>query len=307
MKSQLFNVTHTTTYHYESSVSVSHNLLHLIPRRLRRQHRLGYTVELSPAPSVTSTHMDYFGNEVMFATIAEAHRMLKVVARSTVAVGPADIPDSSETPGWESVRSLCRTDRSQKFLEAMEFTLESPQVPVAPMFGDYAKPSFSAGRPLLEAVLDLTARIYSDFKFDPTATTVSTPLETVLRDKRGVCQDFAHFQIACLRSLGIPARYVSGYLETLPPPGQQKLAGADASHAWVSFFCPGLGWIDVDPTNNILPSMQHITIGWGRDYRDVSPIRGVVSGGKAHTLDVAVDVIAQGTFETTGQVQPEGW
>ena len=146
-------------------------------------------------------------------------------------------------------------------------------------------------------MLDLTARIHRDFKFDPTATTVATPLAQMLEQRRGVCQDFAHLQIACLRSLGLPARYVSGYLETVPPPGQPKLLGADASHAWVSFFCPGLGWIDVDPTNNLLPSMQHITLGWGRDYGDVSPIRGVLVGGEEHTLSVAVDVVALGEAE----------
>jgi uncharacterized circularly permuted ATP-grasp superfamily protein/uncharacterized alpha-E superfamily protein len=154
-----------------------------------------------------------------------------------------------------------------------------------------------AGRNLLEAVLELTSRIHRDFKFDPTATTVATPLARMLEQRRGVCQDFAHLQIACLRSMGLPARYVSGYLETVPPAGQPKLIGADVSHAWVSFFCPGLGWIDVDPTNNLLPSMQHITLGWGRDYGDVSPIRGVLVGGEEHTLNVAVDVVALGQMD----------
>ena len=150
----------------------------------------------------------------------------------------------------------------------------------------------------MEAALDLTRRIHQDFTFDPTATTVATPLEEVLRLRRGVCQDFAHFEIACLRALGLPARYVSGYLETLPPPGQPKLTGVDASHAWISLFCPGLGWIDIDPTNNLLPSMQHITLAWGRDYGDVCPIRGVVNGGgETPVLQVSVDVLAQGSVE----------
>ena len=170
-------------------------------------------------------------------------------------------------------------------------------MPLDAPFTNYARESFPAGRNLLEAVLDLTARIHRDFKFDSTATTVATPLAQMLEQRRGVCQDFAHLQIACLRSQGLPARYVSGYLETVPPPGQPKLFGADASHAWASFFCPGLGWIDVDPTNNLLPSMQHITLGWGRDYSDVCPIRGVLVGGEEHTLRVAVDVVALGEVD----------
>jgi len=188
-------------------------------------------------------------------------------------------------------------DLSPSVLDAGEFAFDSPLVPLDTPFTDYARESFPPGRNLLAAVLELTARIHRDFKFDPTATTVATPLARVLEQRRGVCQDFAHLQIACLRSLGLPARYVSGYLETVPPPGQAKLLGADASHAWVSFFCPGLGWIDVDPTNNLLPSMQHITLGWGRDYGDVSPIRGVLVGGEEHTLTVSVDVVALGEID----------
>lgn len=300
MKSQLFEISHTTIYRYTTPVSVSHNLLRLAPRSLDRQYRLAHSVDIEPIPSATSVHIDYFGNEVMFTTIAEAHRELRVISRSTVAVGPAAIPDIWETPSWEIVRSRCRGDRSARVLEATEFTFESPQVPVGAVFADYAKPSFAPGAPILQAVIDLTASIHRDFKFDPNATTVATPLEEVLAERRGVCQDFAHFQIACLRSMGLPARYVSGYLETLPVPGQPKLTGADASHAWVSVFCPGIGWIDLDPTNNLLPSMQHITVAWGRDYGDVSPIRGVVSGGSAQDIEVAVDVLAQGAIETTG-------
>jgi transglutaminase-like putative cysteine protease len=297
MKAQLFEITHRTTYDYQSPVTVSHHLLKLSPRWMQRQIVLEHALELEPHPASTSTHKDYFGNEVMFVTVEGAHRRLQVTARSRVAVTPAFIPDAGETPPWESVRGLCRTDRSVRVLDAGEFMFASPLAGAEPVFSDYAAPSFSAGRPILAAVLDLTARIFADFRFDPTATTVSTPLAQVLEQRRGVCQDFAHLQIACLRSLGLPARYVSGYLETLPPPGQSKLVGADASHAWVAFFCPGIGWIDVDPTNNLLPSMQHITVGWGRDYGDVSPVRGVLTGGDEHSLSVGVDVAAQGEWE----------
>jgi transglutaminase-like putative cysteine protease len=158
----------------------------------------------------------------------------------------------------------------------------------------YAAASFPAGRPTLEALLDLTQRIYRDFTYDPRATTVSTPLNQVWRTRRGVCQDFAHFQIGCLRALGLPARYVSGYLVTKPPPGKPRLVGADASHAWVALYCPGVGWIDADPTNNVLPAEHHITVAYGRDFSDVSPVKGVILGGGHHTLSVAVDVTPVG-------------
>lgn len=294
MKAQLFEITHATTYDYQSPVTVGHHLLRLAPRRLPRQSPLAHAVSLDPAPATLCSHTDYFGNEVAFVIVEGAHRRLRVTARSRVAVGAAYIPDATETPSWESVRSVCQRDLSVAVLKASEFTFASPFVPVEAPFAQYAHPSFPAQRTILDAVLDLTARIHHDFKFDATATTVSAPLARVLEQRRGVCQDFAHLQIACLRAMGIPARYVSGYLETAPPAGQPRLIGADASHAWVSFFCPGLGWIDVDPTNNLLPSLQHITLAWGRDYGDVSPIRGVLVGGDEHALGVAVDVVALG-------------
>jgi len=298
MRAQLFEVTHTTVYRYASPVSVSHNLFRLTPRSLPSQHSLSHFLEVSPQPETTRLRKDYFGNEVMFATITDSHRELRIVAHSEVEVAPQPIPDPAETPRWESVGVICRNDHSQNVMEAAEFTFASPHIPASSLYAEYAGPSFTVRRRLLEAALDLTARIHRDFVFDPAATTVVTPLDEVLRLRRGVCQDFAHFEIACLRALGLPARYVSGYLETLPAPGQAKLMGVDASHAWISLFCPGIGWIDVDPTNNLIPSMQHITVAWGRDYGDVCPIRGVVSGGgEAPVLEVSVDVLAQGAIE----------
>lgn len=297
MKAQLFHVTHTTTYTYRSDVTVGHHLLRLTPRAFARQFPLEHTLSLEPTPAVTSRHTDYFANDVTFVTFECVHRVLQLTARSRVAVGPAFIPDPAETPPWERVRGWCRTDRSAPFLEAVEFTYASPLLPLDAGFADYARASFEPGQPVLEAVLDLTARMHRDFRFDATATTVATPLAQVWEQRRGVCQDFAHLEIACLRSLGLPARYVSGYLETVPPPGQTRLIGADASHAWVAFFCPGIGWIDVDPTNNLLPSLQHITLGWGRDYSDVAPIHGIVVGGDEHVLKVAVDVDPQGPLD----------
>jgi transglutaminase-like putative cysteine protease len=266
--------------------------MRLTPRALTRQRLLEHEIEVHPTPAATNQRIDYFGNDVTFATIERTHRQLSVISRSRVAVSPAFIPDAGETPGWETVRGLCRADRTASVLEATEFTFASPLVPLEPVFAEFAASAFEPGRPILDAVTDLTARIHREFKFDPAATTISTPLIEVLEKRRGVCQDFAHLQIACLRALGLPARYVSGYLETVPPPGQSKLVGSDASHAWLSFFCPGIGWMDVDPTNNLFPSMQHITLGWGRDYSDVSPVRGVILGAGKHDLNVAVDVVS---------------
>ena len=193
---------------------------------------------------------------------------------------------------WETVRDFCRSEIPNGTLEAREFTYPSPRIAPRPEFTDYALPSFSANRPVLDAVLDLTARIHRDFKFDPKATTVATPLEDVVKNRRGVCQDFAHFEIACTSRHGHsrPLR-VAATLKPTSPSGKPRLVNADASHAWISFFCPEAGWIDVDPTNNLLPSTRHLTVAWGRDYSDVSPIRGVILGSGEHTLKVAVDVI----------------
>ena len=294
----LYEVIHTTTYDYLGEVSVSQHLLRLTPRNYLKQEFLSHDLEISPEPGTMSAHRDYFGNATRFIGIETAHNRLIITSRSRVAVGLAFIPDPLETPDWEVVRARCRDDHSGQALEAHEFTYASPLVPLTDEFAAYAKASFTRRRPILDAVTDLTRRIHDDFTFDATATTVSTPLVDVFAKFRGVCQDFAHFQIACLRSLGLPARYVSGYLETDPPPGQPKLRGADASHAWISFFCPGIGWVDADATNNCLPSLRHITLGWGRDYSDVAPIRGVLVGSQNQTFQVAVDVQALGPVES---------
>ena len=298
MKRLLYEIAHTTTYEYVGDVSVSHHLLRLTPRHYSRQRRFSHDLAIDPAPAVVSAHADYFGNPTHFISVERPHQQLVITSRSRTAVSPSFVPEPTETPAWESVRSRCRDDHSGATLEAHEFTYASVLVPVGGDFADYAALSFPKDRPVLDAVADLTRRIQEDFTFDATATAVTTPVSDVLKRRRGVCQDFAQLQIACLRSLGLPARYVSGYLETDPPPGQLKLRGVDASHAWVGFFCPGLGWIDVDPTNNCFPSLRHITIAWGRDYEDVCPLRGVLMGGQNQSLRVAVDVVAQGTLET---------
>ena len=292
MQHLLYDIVHVTEYDYQRAVSVSHHLLRLEPRRTPRQLCLNHEFRIFPEPSVVTSHGDYFGNRAHFIAVEHPHSSLSITSKARVAVSPAFLPDTSETPAWETVRSRCRVDRTWGALEANEYTHPSPLVHTSPEFADYALESFTRSRPIFEALSDLMARLQSDFRFDPTATTVSTPLADFHRNRRGVCQDFAHVFIACLRSIGLPARYVSGYLETDPPPGFSKLRGVDASHAWVSLFCPGIGWIDADPTNNCYASLRHISIGWGRDYGDISPVRGVLIGGTQQILRVSVDVSA---------------
>lgn len=281
-----YEVVHTTKYDYSQSVAVSHHLARLNPRALPHQQPLQHDLQIDPAPAAMTTHTDYFGNSVTFFAMQGAHKRLTVRARSRVALQATTLPSPSDTPPWETV-----ADRTALPLEALEFLFDAALIPPSADLIAYARAAFPPGRPLLEAVLELTRRIHEEFAFDPTATTVKTPLDEVFTSRRGVCQDFARLEIACLRSLGLPARYVSGYLETVPPPGRARLLGADASHAWLAVYCPEAGWIHVDPTNNLLPSGTHITVAWGRDYNDVSPIHGVILGGGTHTLRVNVDVL----------------
>jgi transglutaminase-like putative cysteine protease len=288
----IYRITHTTTYDYTDSVSLSHHLLRLKPRTLPHQRCLDHQLKIDPQPATTELHHDYFGNAVTFLTVEGVHKKLIVKSESKVEVTPRIIPAPAETLAWETVRESSRGRQMGQSLEASEFVFDSPLVRTTDDFAAYAAPSFPKHRPILEAALDLTKRIHADFKFDPKATTLATPLEEVFKNRRGVCQDFAQLEIACFRSLGLPARYVSGYLETDPPPGKPRFVGADASHAWVSFYCHSIGWIEVDPTNNVLPAIRHIAVAYGRDYDDVSPLRGVILGAGEHSLKVAVDVVA---------------
>ncbi len=284
----LYAITHRTTYTYESDVSVSHHLAHLRPRELPWQEVTDYSLEITPEPSAHVHRLDFFETPTNFFTIDKPHAELVITARSRVRVNASGLP--AQTPPWQTVRAACARDVLDAATAAGEFRFDSPYITRRAAFADYAAASFPADRPLLEGLCDLNTRIFRDFKFDKKATTVATPLDTVFKNRRGVCQDFAHLGIACLRSLGLPARYVSGYLETIPPKGKKRLIGADASHAWLAVWCPGHGWIDADPTNNILPGDRHITVAWGRDFSDVSPLRGVVVGGGEHELKVSVDV-----------------
>jgi transglutaminase-like putative cysteine protease len=292
----LYDLTHRTTYGYGSDVAVSHHLAHLRPRELPGQQVTGFALSIEPAPVVSAERADYYGNNTHFFSIGSPHDRLTVIAKSRVRVAAPPLPDAAQTPAWEVVRDRCAVDTLTPDSEVGEFRFDSPNVTRRSIFADYAAASFTKGRPLMEAVIDLNGRIFREFKFDPRATTVATPVDEVFKKRRGVCQDFAHLAIACVRSLGLPARYMSGYLETLPPPGKPRLIGADASHAWFSIWSSTHGWIDADPTNNVLPGDRHITVAWGRDFSDVSPLRGVVVGGSGHSLAVSVDVarVAEG-------------
>jgi transglutaminase-like putative cysteine protease len=289
-----YAVTHRTSYLYRSPVSVSKHFLHLAPREIARQKVLEFALEITPKPAATAEHTDYYGNTATLIEIDKPHEQLEVVARSRVRVVAPVLPEPSTTPQWEEARYAFDGHELSREAEAGEYGFDSPLVPIENPFREFAAISFPAGRPLLAGVIDLTARIHREFKFDRRATNVATPLAEVFQRRRGVCQDFAHVGIACLRSLNLPARYVSGYIETLPPPGRARLVGADASHAWFSAWHPGFGWIDADPTNNMLAGERHITVAWGRDFSDVSPVRGVVVGGSDHRLTVSVDVAPVG-------------
>lgn len=290
----IYRISHRTTYKYAYPVSVGDHVACLKPRSFPHNQLRLNTLEIRPTPTTFTERIDYFGNLLCFFTVQEPHKELIVEAKSEVVVnGRADLTVPSSLPWEESARSLA-LDHSPEGLAAYQFQFESPRIRLRPEFAAYALQSFTPRRPMREALIDLTARIHRDFRFDARVTTVRTPTEEVFKKRRGVCQDFAHLQIACLRSINLAARYVSGYLRTYPPPGRPRLIGADASHAWVSAYCQGLGWLDVDPTNNVVPSDGHVTIAWGRDYGDVSPLRGLILGGGDHSLKVEVDMEPMG-------------
>ncbi len=289
----LYQITHTTTYEYSASVTLCQNLAHLTPRETAEQHCRQTMLVIRPQPAILSSRADYFGNQLTFFSVQEPHRTLSITASHEVEVSPRAAVDPQKTPAWEAVRDRLRTNRDVASLEAYQFAFPSRHVPFSGELADYARPSFAPGRPLFEAVLELTERIHREFEYDPKSTTIATPISEVFAKRRGVCQDFSHLQIACLRSLGLAARYVSGYLRTTPLPGKPRLVGADATHAWVSVYCPDSGWLDVDPTNNVQPSDKHLVLGWGRDFEDVSPLKGVILGGEQHSVGVSVDVAAR--------------
>ncbi|MBF0286996.1 MAG: transglutaminase family protein [SAR324 cluster bacterium] len=286
-----YSITHTTVYQYEKDVTLCHNEAHLSPRPLPHQQCLSTTLNIIPTPEVYEEREDIFGNRVAYFALQRPHHKLEVTAQSVLLIENRELPQLQDSLPWEKATTLMQEQPSEEMLDVRYFTFPSPKIQTFSALKDYTLASFSSNRPLLEAVMDLTSRIYHDFTFDPKATNVTTAIETVFEKKRGVCQDFAHLAIGGLRSIGLAARYVSGYLETLPPPGKPKLVGSDVSHAWISVYCPYYGWIDFDPTNNVIPQNQHMVVAWGRDYSDITPLKGILfGGGKKHTLKVSVDV-----------------
>jgi transglutaminase-like putative cysteine protease len=304
----IYRVVHVTEYSYTDPVATSHHLLHLAPRDTERQVCRSEQLSVTPAPTSQNERLDHFGNRTTYFEVQEPHRQLTVESRRDVELLPLPAPPAEGGPAWETVRDLVRQPNNAALLEACEMTYSSPFVKISDDVRAFAAPSFPPGRPLLDAVADLTHRIHEDLAYDQAATNVSTPVDEVLRLRRGVCQDFTHLEIACLRALGLPARYVSGYLVTVPVPGKTKLVGADASHAWLAVYCPDVGWVPADPTNDVVPDQRHITVAWGRDFGDVTPMRGVIVGGSRHDLRVSVDVapIDGRTYPASGAISERG-
>lgn len=295
----LLHVVHETRYRYAPAVENAHHVVHLKPANRNGQSLLSYDLRIDPAPVQLRETVDVYGNTRSYFSLQAAHDSLTVVADSVVSTSvtnplqseaslstgkPASLP-------WEQVREQFRYRAGAAYDSASEFLFASPYVPRDEAFVEFARPSFLPGRPLPEAARDLMERIHSTMTYESESTEVNTPALEALHQGKGVCQDFAHIMVACCRAMGLPARYVSGYLLTSPPPGQPRLVGSDASHAWASVYCPGLGtWLDFDPTNNRAPGEDYVTLATGRDFLDVSPMRGVIRGGAQHILDVAVTV-----------------
>ncbi len=289
-----YQIVHDTCYCYDSPVSLAKQLAHLWPRPCAWQVCHEQALQISPEPTRRTDELDVFGNPLTRLAFERPHDELRVGARLHVEVLPRMPLVLALSPAWESTRdALCYSGGpvAAQVLQACRYRFESPYVRLKKSFVAFSASCFPSGRPMLQGAQALMQKIFSEFTFDAMATQVATPLVEVLENRRGVCQDFAHLMLACLRSRGLAARYVSGYLLTQPPPGQPRMIGADASHAWVSVFCPVLGWVDFDPTNNVQPGLEHITLAWGRDFSDVSPLRGVILGGGGHDPEVRVTVL----------------
>ena len=293
MKRAHYQVLHDTHYRYSAPVSLAQQLAHLWPRECARQLCHERHLTITPQPTRRQDGLDLFGNPLTRLAFERPHDELRVIACLRVEVLAREGLALEDSPAWEEVVAALRYSGqplSAELLEAARYRFQSPYVHLKQAFAAFGADCFAPGRPLLLAVRALMQKIFKEFTFDAAATQVATPLLQVLEERRGVCQDFAHLMLACLRSRGLAARYVSGYLLTQPPPGQPRLIGADASHAWVSVYCPRQSWVDFDPTNNLLPALEHITLGWGRDFADVSPLRGVILGGGSHDPEVRVTV-----------------
>ncbi|GGN15305.1 MULTISPECIES: transglutaminase family protein [Marinomonas] len=288
-----YRVRHITEYTYGAPVSLCYNMAHLLPRDTRNQRCLHQKIQINPPPVYQNDGEDYFGNQTFYFSIQEAHKKLVIDVTTDFEIASLNVLEwqAQSTLSCGELRAMLNAPNTPELRMAKEYLLDSPQIRRSEDLKAYALSTFADDEPVLQAAMAFTHKIFSEFKFDPSTTTVATPLEQVLKQRSGVCQDFAHLAIGCLRSVGIPARYMSGYLETLPPPGQEKLVGADASHAWFAIFTPDFGWVEFDPTNDLMPNEQHIVTAWGRDYSDVTPLQGVIfEGGGSQQLAVSVDV-----------------
>lgn len=286
-----YRVIHKTDYTYQESVSLCHNIVRLMPRSTNKQFCKSSVVTITPYPDVLIEYEDFYGNKLVYFTIEKEHKKLSVHVVSEIEkLSPVSLQSAQfNRISWEEVCRLTHT-LTPELIDVKQFIATTPMTEADGAIAAYAIQSFPAGRSFFEGSRNLMNRIFADFKFQSGFTTISTPLSVVMKERKGVCQDFSHLAIACLRSLGLPVRYISGYIETIPPPGVEKLVGVDASHAWYSVYIPNSGWVDFDPTNNLLPADQHITIGWGRDYKDITPLKGVIMSSGRHELKVSVDV-----------------
>jgi transglutaminase-like putative cysteine protease len=286
----MYRVTHTTTYAYGTPVDLADHVVHLRPRVLDGQRVVSSSIVATPAAARTTEGLDHFGNRITWLFLDLPHDAFEVTSEAVVEVGFAAPPEPAATPPWEAVVEEARRGGPGAW-DAAEFSFASAMSTTEPEVRAYAAESFPPARPILSALLDFNARFTRDFAFRGGVTTISTPITQVLKQRAGVCQDFSHLMIGGLRAMGVPARYVSGYIRTRPPAGQPRRRGVDQSHAWVG---AGLGsrhgWVDLDPTNNIVVQNEHVVLGWGRDYGDVSPVRGIILGGGRHSLAVTVDL-----------------
>lgn len=289
-----YTVTHSTTYRYSSPVNVCHNVLMLEPRPSKSLRCLNSSLDISPKPSIQSSRKDAFGNFVRRFSLQENHSLLKITAKSRVEVSTLALPKGDQTLTCEQLSTVAKTTADPNWLEVSPFYFNSPRIRHSSEFQEYGATSLLPDRPVVDAVMELTSRIFKDFNYDKDATMVDTPTETAFGGRHGVCQDFAHVAIACARSCNLSARYVSGYLRTKPAPGTKRLIGNDESHAWFSVYCGSeFGWIDFDPTNNCVCNEDHVPIAFGRDYSDVVPVKGIFLGGGKTTMSVSVDVAAE--------------
>lgn len=284
----IYQIDHETVYDYTLPVLYSNHLAYMLPRAVPRQNWISHKIEVEPNPMARQERLDIYGNRALAFSIEQEHEHFRFKTTAVVEVKAEEPP--AQSPAWEEVAKLLKCPSDSDTLEASMYAYSSPFANTDDSVRNYALESFQPGRPIFDSAKELMTRIFTDCAYTPGATRIGSQPQEILRGRKGVCQDFAHLMIGCLRSLHLPCRYISGYLRTHPPKGQPKLIGADATHAWVATFIPGHGWVEFDPTNNVLGGDEHIILAWGRDFGDVSPLKGVITGGGNPILKVGVNV-----------------